>query len=163
MEYEWKENTIITNYCKKFCRENYRKLGSIGYTFDDLMQECWLVYNNCQKNFDPSKSNFMTYFTRSLRIMLKFFINKNRAEENFMMSYYAPATPTSIEEECSLGIKMHYSNGIAKEAVEKILNSDYLKSLKRNTHFSNRLLCELLGQRCYNFDLKKEIKEFLEN
>jgi len=88
MTLKWENNSLIRNYCLGFSRVNEWKIKNLGYSREDLFQECFIVYERCIRKF-KGKDNalFFSLFKKSLNNMLSTLAKKSSMEYNLFSSY----------------------------------------------------------------------------
>lgn len=93
------------NMCRKLAWE-YSSADKMDY--DDMEQEAFLIYCECVKRYDVSKSSFSTYLFINLKGRLKLYKNKNKRELEYLqndedktfskLEYFNPELEPSISE-----------------------------------------------------------------
>jgi len=94
---EWKEDSLLHNYSKIVCGRNLRNVMFLAYDFNDLMQECYIVYHKCKEKYSHfDDKHFFVVFRKSLAHL---FINlslKNHNQER--VTSYAGEFTLGLEE-----------------------------------------------------------------
>lgn len=92
------------NMCRKLA---WKYSSSRKMDYDDLEQEAFLIYCECVKKYDITKSSFSTYLFINLKGRLKLYKGKNDREFDYLQSdeetfsvleYFNPELEPSISE-----------------------------------------------------------------
>jgi len=101
MNLKWENNSLVRNYCLKFSNLNVWKVKKLGYSSEDLFQECFIVYERCLRKFKGgNEALFFSLFKKSLNNMLYTLQKKALQElELFSEPYWDSETTQHIDLE----------------------------------------------------------------
>lgn len=164
----------VEGYVVNYIRANLWRFEALGYDFDDLFNESWIVFARCLKNHEfVSGKHFMGFFKTALHNSL-FDLMKKCIREKEYREFTSEDQPmesfASIEEQASLRIMLSQAPKEIKEVFTLLFNAptELLESIgfgkptKRGQKtITNRKLCEYLGYNPAHINLIQMVKEYL--
>lgn len=163
---KWEENNLITNYCKKFVNNNLWKVQTLGYEFDDLYQECWIVFDRCKREYpDVEDNHFMALFKKALINMINTLSVKDTKEREMKATIEDFYDIISREEEISIAefnVTISEAPDIIKKTIELLDNppKKFNDRIGIKGYSNNKLLCSLLGLSSYKVNLYVLLQEY---
>lgn len=161
---------VIEGYATNEINKNLWKFLWIGYEFEDLKQEAWLVFNTCRSQYleIDTPQHFMSLFKTALHnkfydLNMKSSLDKEYLGDFDLMEYCLP------DRRRSFILDLGKASREVKAALSLIFDapSEILELIgftKKNSRgfLNNKKLCVLLGLD-FEVDLVGEIKAFLRN
>lgn len=158
---EWKDNTLLKHLCLKICYKNVWRVKPLCIDVDDLMQECWIIYNTCVNKYtDLEDAQFVALLKRSINNMIND-LSTEASKHNDTCVYFEEMETESVfdlEKEVDFRIKMALAPKIIKNIIS-ILSSNTEDELKRKGWSRNKILKKLFGYDNLIEKTKKYIKE----
>jgi hypothetical protein len=161
---------VIEGYATNQISKNLWKFLWIGYEFDDLYQESWMVFDTCRNQYleMDTPQHFMSLYKTALHnkfydLNIKSSLDREYLEDYDLMEYYLPDRRKSIV------LDLDKAPSEVRTALSLIFNapSEILELIgftKKNSRgfLNNKKLCSLLGLD-FEIDLVDRIKTFLRN
>lgn len=165
----------VEGYVKNYIRTNLWRYEALGYDFDDLINEAWIVFARCTKNHEfKSPEHFMGFFKTALHNSFFDIMKKSIKELKYRKFIDNEETTiedfSQVEEQGTLRVLLSQAPKEIKEVFNLLFNAptEILEALgfgmvtKRGQKMlSNRKLCSFLGYNPTNVNLIKMIKEYL--
>lgn len=168
---------VLENYSKKTCSHHLWRVEHLGFEFEDLLQEAWIVYRTCREKYHyvTEPQHFMSLFMTSLSNRITDLSNKSAAEADTFSEIELSETDHwgQIEQEAELRLRMSRLQD-ASEEVRKVINLIFrapealLKSIgfgqgvkRGDPTLTNRQLCSLLGYDSNQIDLVRLTKDYI--
>ena len=131
MTLTWENNSLVSNICKTFARNNLWKVQNLCFDFDDLMQEFYIVFHTCKERYsDLSDEMFMGRFKIALanRVVN---LSKLSSKQVFEGYYFMDTGYDDVES--LVDLKLRYENMPAK--IRK-----YMKRYDKNSEKREKIL-----------------------
>lgn len=162
---KWEENSLLSNYCKKFSKANLWKVEMLGYEWDDLYQECYIVYDRCAKKYSGlDDAQFMAKFKKSLQNRIIKLTQKNKEEKLLRenLFYYMEETIEDPLEKADFNITVSMAPPLVKKAVGLINNppKTIIDKLGQREFRSNKFFCACLGVSPKHNNILEVIKNY---
>jgi len=132
MTLEWKDNSLVSNMCKTFARNNLWKVQSLCFDFDDLMQEFYIVFHSCKEKYSNlSDEMFMGKFKLALANRV---VNLSKIARRHVIEGYYFVDTGYDDVEALVDIKLRYENMPSK--IKRYMKSFDEKSDKNYIRFT---------------------------
>lgn len=136
MNLKWENNSLIRNYCLGFSRVNLWKVQNLGYSKEDLFQECFIVYERCMRKF-KGKDNalFFSLLRKSLSNMLFTLAKKSSKEGELFLQYswdlenLKNENTLDLEKEAYFLLRMEEAPKEVKNCIKRFSSSSKIKKL----------------------------------
>lgn len=160
---------VVEGYSKNQVSKNLWRFSSIGYEYEDVLHECFIVFDKCKKGFTGKDApQFMEYYKIALNNAFTDLCLKARDHKDNLMD-----EDISDMQEIIGSTKVYNKKQLTtecKEVLDLILNTPaeilqmlgFCNKYNRWVH-NNKLLCKLLDYDCEQHNLVELVYESLED
>lgn len=153
---EWESN--IKGFSVNYINSNLWRFKESSYSFDDLLQEAWIVFDYCKKKYkNTSPANFMTLYKKALFCSL-FDLGKREEKEQLLTIESPEIYENKKAEALDYNLMLQDIPEIMRNIVELLTDPpDDVKNYIENKKITNLFLCQLLDLNPNIINIKKLI------